>query len=74
MQRFGEKLRMLREYWELSYRQLAAELGCSHGQLGNIESGLSLPSFELALKIARYFEVSLDDLMLDERELRLKKR
>jgi len=72
MKRFGEKLRMLREHYGLSYRQLAAELEVAHGHLAGIESGATRPSVDLILRIAAYFEVSLDDLMLDERNLRLK--
>jgi len=72
MKRFGEKLRALREYYGLSYRQLGAELGYDHTSFSRIESGRGMPSVELLYKIGIYFEVSFDDLLRDDRELRLK--
>lgn len=70
MQRFGEKLRTLRDRRDISLRELATELGfSSHAHLGRIEKGEKTPSAELILKIADFFEVSIDDLMRDEREL-----
>jgi putative transcriptional regulator len=70
MERFGEKLRVLREKHGLSYRQLAAELEVSHSHLVRIEGGSKQPALDLAIRIARYFKVSLDDLLLDERNLK----
>lgn len=70
MQRFGEKLRALRDKRGVSLRELAGELGfSSHAHLGRIEKGEKTPSAELTLKIADYFGVSIDDLMRDKREL-----
>jgi transcriptional regulator with XRE-family HTH domain len=74
MPRFGEKLHALREHYGLSYRQLGAELGYDHTTFSKIESGARMPSYELIIKIAHYFEVSFDELLDDARELRLKKR
>lgn len=70
MQRFGEKLRTLRQRRGISLRQLASELGFSaHGHIAQIERGERKPSADLVVKIARIFEVSTDQLMLDELEL-----
>lgn len=69
MQRFGEKLRRLREQQGLSYRQLASELGVTHAHIAGIEAGKHNPSAELVFKIARYFEVLADHLMDDELEV-----
>jgi len=71
MNRFGQKLRALREYYELSYRRLGAELEIDHTHLAKIEAGRALPSFELIVKIANYFEVTFDELMDDEIDLKL---
>ena len=71
MSRFGEKLRVLREHYSLSYRQLAAELGYDHTTFSKIEAGRAFPSFELLLKLVNYFEVSYDELLDDEVELDL---
>ena len=69
MQRFGEKLRKLRLKYELSYRQLGAELEVAFTHLANIENGTKYPSPDLILRIADYFEVSTDQLMRDELEV-----
>ncbi len=70
MKRFGEKLRTLRQKRGMSLRQLASELGFSaHGHIAQIEQGERKPSADLVVKIARLFEVSTDQLMLDELEL-----
>ena len=69
MKRFGEKLRILRERAGLSYRQLAAQLGVAHSHLAGLEASSHQPSAELILRIAKYFQVTTDQLMDDEREL-----
>jgi len=70
MQRFGEKLRLIRTRRGMSLRQLASELGFnSHGYVGDLESGRKKPSLEVALKIARLFGVSVDSLVKDEMEV-----
>lgn len=70
MERFGEKLRKLRTGQGLTMRQLAAGLGfATHGYIGDLEKGRAKPSLELALKIADYFGVSVDQLARDDVEL-----
>jgi len=67
MERFGKKLRFLRVKYGVSLRTLAVDLGFkSHAHLGRIETGEKTPSAILVLKIARYFNVSTDQLMKDE--------
>ena len=70
MQRFGEKLRVLRKRRGLTIRQLAPLLGFpSHSYISEIETGKKKPSLELVIKIARLFDVSVDQLVKDELEL-----
>ena len=70
MQRFGEKLRTLRKRRGMTMRGLAKALGfATHGYIGDLESGRAKPSLELALKIADFFNVSVDQLARDELEL-----
>ena len=69
MQRFGEKLRTLRQQRGLSYRQIATEFGVHHSHIAGIEAGKHNPSAELVLKIAKFFGVSTDQLMDDDLEL-----
>lgn len=70
MQRFGEKLRRLRQRRGLTLRELADALGFrSHGFVGDLESGRKHPSLELAVQIADFFGVSVDQLARDELEV-----
>ncbi len=70
MERFGEKLRILRERNEMTLREVAEALGySSHGYIGNLESGRRKPTLEMAFKIAKLFNVSVDQLADDELEL-----
>lgn len=70
MQRFGAKVRMLREQRGLSVRQLTAALGMqSHSHIAKIETGQSQPSADMILRLARFFDVSIDALMKDELDL-----
>lgn len=70
MQRFGEKLRTLRQRSGMTMRELAEKLGLStHGYIGDLESGRRQPSLELALKIAELFGVTVDQLARDDLDL-----
>ena len=69
MRRFGEKLRALRKKRGLSYRKLASALGVAHSHIAGIEAGAHKPSAELVLRIAKFFQVSTDQLMDDDLEL-----
>jgi transcriptional regulator with XRE-family HTH domain len=70
MQRFGEKLRILRKRRAMTLKELAGELGfSSHGSVGDLESGRKKPSLEVAIKISHIFGVSVDLLVKDEFEL-----
>lgn len=70
IQRFGEKLHLLRIYHKLSLKQLATILGYStHSYISELETGKKTPTAEFVLKIARLFSVSTDDLLKDEREV-----
>ncbi len=70
MERFGEKLRTLRKRDGVSLRKLASELGySSHNHITSIERGERKPSAELVVKIALFFNVSTDQLLMDNLEL-----
>jgi transcriptional regulator with XRE-family HTH domain len=70
MSRFGEKLRHLRRKRGITMRELADALGFqSHGFIGDLESGRKYPSLELAVKVADYFGVTVDQLARDDHTL-----
>lgn len=70
MQKFGEKLRRLRTSKELTLKELALKLGLTaHGYLSEIEAGKKKPTAEFVLKVARFFDVTTDQLLKDELEI-----
>lgn len=70
MQRFGEKLRFLRQQRGMTLRELAQALGyTNHGYIGQLERGEKQPTAELILKVADLFGVTMDALARDEMEV-----
>ncbi|MDM8520929.1 helix-turn-helix transcriptional regulator [Anaerolineales bacterium HSG6] len=69
MSRFGEKLRTLRTQQGLTLQQVADAVGATNSYISKMERGQSLPTIDLALKIARFFEVTVDDLADDSVEI-----
>lgn len=48
--------------------ELAKALGVSRQTISSIENGRYNPSISLAFKLARYFEVSIEELFIYEEE------
>lgn len=69
MQKFGKKLRVLRNQQGLTLRQLSDVLEVSHSYIAKMERGEKIPNVEMVLKISRIFNVSTDVLIKDELEL-----
>jgi transcriptional regulator with XRE-family HTH domain len=67
--RFGEKLRALRLARGLTMQALAYELETSSSYISQVENGQIETRIGFALKVARFFEVLVDDLVDDEREV-----
>lgn len=75
IQRFGEKLRILRVRHDMTLKELASELGLTaHGYISELEAGKKMPTAEFVLNVARLFEVATDELLRDEVELTIKDR
>ncbi len=67
MERFGEKLHLLRKKQGLTLKEMALKLGLTtHVFVSNLETGKRKPSVEMVIKIARLLNVSIDRLLLDE--------
>lgn len=60
---FGERLQELREDRDISRKELSAYLNVSVSALGMYEQGRREPNIETLVKIADYFDVSLDFLL-----------
>ena len=60
---FKIRLKELRESKKISQAKFAKELGISQGSVGNWESGIREPNFQMIEKIADYFDVPIDYLL-----------
>ncbi|MFL5800338.1 MAG: helix-turn-helix domain-containing protein [Roseiflexaceae bacterium] len=72
MQRFGEKLRVLRLRRGLSLRDLAVALGhppSFNSYLSDVENGRRTPKLGFLLQLAAFFQVSMDQLTRDDLDL-----
>jgi|TARA_B100001559_G_C15938812_1_gene366670 putative transcriptional regulator len=60
------KLKDLRTQRKVSQNALAEALSVSRQTINSIENGKFDPSLTLAMKLTRYFEVSLDEIFIYE--------
>lgn len=67
MQNNVEKMRKLRD---LSQEQLGEALGVSRQTIISIEKGKYNPSLDLAFRMARFFETSIEKIFIYGEELR----
>ncbi len=63
MLEFGEKLKILRTNKKLSQKDLSKILNVSNTIISSYELSLRMPSYDILVKIARYFNVSTDYLL-----------
>jgi transcriptional regulator with XRE-family HTH domain len=51
----------------MTLQELAEELGHkAHGHISELESGKKLPTVQFVLQVARFFNVTTDELLKDE--------
>ena len=62
------RLEELRKARGLRQEELAAVLEVSRQTIGSLENGRYNPSILLAFKIARYFDMSIEDIFIYEEE------
>jgi len=62
------KLKVFRAMRDLTQEALAKEIGVTRQTVIAIERGKYNPSLELAFKLARYFDVSIEDIFVYESE------
>ena len=62
------RLEELRKQRGIKQEELAAELEVSRQTIGSLENGRYNPSILLAFKIARYFDVSIEEIFIYEEE------
>ncbi|MFN8494134.1 MAG: helix-turn-helix transcriptional regulator [Caldilineaceae bacterium] len=69
MERFGEKLRILRQQRGLTLQELSQLLGVSTTHIWNIENGKKMPNVTMVIKVSDIFTVTSDQLIRDELEV-----
>ena len=62
----AQNLRYLREQKGINQRELSFTLGLSSGAVGNWENESRTPDIETIIKLAQFFDVTLDDFILKE--------
>ena len=60
----NNNLKDLRKHKNVSQNDLADALSVSRQTINSIENGKFDPSLTLAMKLTRYFEVSLEDIFI----------
>lgn len=60
---FGENVRALRIKKGESQEQVASAIGITKQTLSGIETGYRAPSIEVAVALAKYFRIMLDELI-----------
>ena len=60
---FSERLKELRTSNGLTMEQLGKEIESTRGTIGNFENGNKKPSLDMLIKLADYFNVSIDYLV-----------
>jgi putative transcriptional regulator len=71
MRRWNEmknRLEELRKQNDIRQEDLAAALEVSRQTIGSLENGRYNPSIILAFKIARYFDMSIEEIFIYEEE------
>jgi putative transcriptional regulator len=62
------RLKVYRAMNDLTQEALAKEIGVTRQTVIAIEKKKYNPSLELAFKLARYFDVSIEDIFIDDSE------
>ena len=62
------RLEEIRKYRGIKQEELAAALEVSRQTIGSLENGRYNPSIILAFKIARYFDMSIEEIFIYEEE------
>lgn len=66
----GEKIKTLRKQNKLTQIQLANKLGIKQPSLNNWESGKINPSLKMLKKLSSIFDVAIDTLVFDEKDIK----
>lgn len=62
------RLEQIRKQYGIKQEELAAALEVSRQTIGSLENGRYNPSIILAFKIARFFDMSIEEIFIYEEE------
>lgn len=64
----GKRIRDLRTKYNLTQAELASQVGVSKATITAYEGDMRLPSYDVLIKLANVFRVSIDSLILNRSE------
>lgn len=64
------RLEEIRKERGIKQEELAQAMGVSRQTIGSLENGRYNPSITLAIKLARYFQMTVEDIFIYEEELK----
>lgn len=67
--KFSEQLKTLRQQHHLTQQALADDLHVSRQAISNWENDKNMPDIEVLIDLAQLFDISLDELILGEKDL-----
>lgn len=67
----GKRIKELRNKYKLTQTELATQVGVTKSTVAAYENDSRQPSYEVLIKMATVFKVSIDSLLLDRTEIML---
>ena len=64
---FAQNLKMLRKSQKLSQQQIAEKTGIARSMISDYENGKKEPTLSALDKLAKYFNLTLEELVYDKR-------
>ena len=64
---FAQNLKMLRKSQKLSQQQIAEKTGIARSMISDYENGKKEPTLSVLDKLAKYFNLTLEELVYDKR-------
>ncbi len=69
---FSEKLKKLRTEIKLTQNELAEKMNVAPSTISMYEQNMRSPDDKMLIKLSKFFNVSIDDLLIDDSEVRQK--
>ena len=63
IKKYGLEIKFHREHLGISQLELSKRIGTSHQNINRWENGQALPNIDFCVKLADFFDISLDELV-----------